>query len=115
MLLKVLRAKIHRATVTQACVDYAGSITIDAALAGAAGLLPHEFVLVADVTNGARFETYVILGEAGGGGVCVNGAAARLVKPGDRIIIMAHGYVTPQEAAVLQPTVVHVDERNRVI
>ena len=115
MLLKVLRAKIHRATVTQAEVDYVGSITIDPDLTEAAGMLPGEAVLVADMTDGARFETYVMLGKRGSGTVCVNGAAARLVRVGDEVIIMAFGYVEPEEAAKLEPCVVLVDDKNRVV
>jgi aspartate 1-decarboxylase len=114
MLLKMLRAKIHRATVTQADIEYVGSIAIDPDLYEAVGILPHEEVLVADLNNGARFETYVIPGQRGSGVICVNGAAARLVATGDRIIVMAFAYVTPEEAKTLQPGVVLVDEKNRV-
>ena len=114
MFLKVLRAKIHRATVTQAEVDYVGSITIDQDLIDAAGIVPGECVLVADLDNGARFETYVFLGPRGSGTICVNGAAAKLVSVGDKVIIMAFGYLTPDEAADLKPSVVLVDENNRV-
>ena len=114
MLLKVLRAKIHRATVTEADLDYIGSITIDMDLADSVGIIPGEFVLVADLADGARFETYVMPGERGSGTVCVNGAAARLVHVMDRLIIMAYAYVTPEEAKTLKPSVVLVDDRNRV-
>jgi aspartate 1-decarboxylase len=113
MFLKVLRAKIHRATVTEANPDYVGSITIDQDLSDAAGILPNESVLVADVTNGERFETYVVSGERGSGTVCVNGAAARLARAGDLVIVMAHAYVTPEEAREMQPVIVLVDEKNR--
>ena len=114
MLLKVLRAKIHRATVTRAEVDYVGSITIDRDLLDASGIRPGEFVLVADLTDGQRFETYVMEGERGSGTICINGAAARLVTVGDKVIVMAYAYVTPEEAAEIEPSVVLVDEKNRV-
>jgi aspartate 1-decarboxylase len=114
MLQKVLRAKIHRATVTQAKVDYVGSITIDQDLIDAAGLAKGECVLVADMTDGARFETYVMSGERGSGIICINGAAARLVDVGDQVIIMAFGYVEPDEAQTLKPSIVIVDDRNKV-
>ena len=115
MFLKMLRAKIHRATVTEAQPDYVGSITIDMDLADAAGILPHEFVLVADVTYGALVETFVVPGERGGGTVCVNGAAARLARAGDLVIVMAHAYVTPEEARDLDPVIVLVDAKNRPV
>jgi aspartate 1-decarboxylase len=111
----MLRAKIHRARVTQADIEYVGSITIDPDLCDAVGVLPGEEVLVADLTNGARFETYVMSGQRGSGAICVNGAAARLVHVGDRIIIMAFAFVTPEEAKGLKPNVVLVDERNQVV
>ena len=114
MLLKVLRGKIHRATVTEAMIDYVGSITIDSDLLDASGILPGECVLVADMTDGARFETYVFQGEPGSGVICINGAAARLVNVGDEVIIMAYGYMDPQEARDFKPEVVLVDESNRV-
>ncbi len=114
MLLKVLRSKIHRATITQAEVDYVGSITIDRDLLDATGIIAGECVLVADLTDGQRFETYVIEGESGSGIICINGAAARLVDVGDKIIVMAFGYVTPEEARDLAPHVALVDEQNRL-
>ena len=114
MLLKMLRAKIHRATITEACVDYVGSITIDRDLLEAASMLPGECVLVADLTDGQRFETYVMEGPAGSGVICINGAAARLVDEGDKIIIMAYGYVESDEAKTLRPKVVLVNEQNRI-
>jgi len=115
MFLKMLRAKIHRATVTQADIDYVGSITIDPDLCDAVGILPNEEVLVADLSNGARFETYVVVGERGSGVICINGAAARLVHVGDRIIVMAFAYVTPEEARSLKTTVALVNEKNQVV
>jgi len=114
VLLKLLKSKIHRATVTDAQIDYLGSITIDRTLIEAAGLRPGESVLVADMTDGARFETYVMEAPPGSGTICINGAAARLVTPGDEVIIMAFGYVSPEEAAALAPQVVLVDKKNRI-
>ncbi|MBL7220706.1 MAG: aspartate 1-decarboxylase [Phycisphaerae bacterium] len=115
MLLKVLRGKIHRAIVTEAQIDYVGSITIDSELLDASGILPGECVLVADMTDGARFETYVFEGQAGSGTICINGAAARLVDIGDEVIIMAYGYMEPQEARDFKPGVVLVDNSNRIV
>jgi aspartate 1-decarboxylase len=115
MLIKVIRAKIHRATVTAADLEYIGSITIDRELMEAAGLFEGEFVLVANLTNGTRHETYAIGGEPGKGEICVNGAAAWLAQPSDRLIIMAHAYVTPEEAGQLKPKVVLVDDKNRLV
>lgn len=114
MLCKILKSKIHRATITEAKVDYVGSIGIDRDLMDAAGLLPGECVLVADMTDGARFETYVIEGERGSGTICINGAAARLVDVGDEVIIMAFAYLAPDEAASHEPQVALVDANNRV-
>lgn len=115
MLLKVLRAKIHRATITHAEVDYVGSITIDRDLLDASGILPGECVLVADLTDGARFETYVMEGDRGSGIICINGAAARLVRVGDLVIIMAFAYVTSDEADGLETELVLVNEKNQVL
>ncbi len=115
MLLNLLRAKIHRATITEAEVEYVGSITIDADLLDATGILPGECVLVADLTDGARFETYVLKGARGSGVICINGAAARLVDVGDKIIIMAYAYVTPEEAKTLKPNIVLVDDKNKIV
>jgi aspartate 1-decarboxylase len=114
MFIKRLRGKIHRATVTEARVDYVGSITIDRDLLDATGIRPGECVLVADIADGARFETYVMEGEPGSGTICINGAAARLVNVGDLVIIMAFGYLTPDEADTQVPRVALVDEHNRV-
>ncbi len=115
MFLKLLRAKIHRATVTEAEVEYIGSITIDRDLIDRSGIMPFEEVLVADLDNAARFRTYVIEGPRGSGTICVNGAAAKLVNVGDRIIIMAFAFVSPQEAAELKPKIVLVDGKNRPV
>ncbi len=112
---KLLRTKIHRATVTHADLDYVGSLTIDAALLEASGILPHEAILVADVTNGSRHWTYAIEGPRDSGVMCVNGAAARLVNAGDLIIVMCFGYFTPEEARSFQPRIVLVDAGNRIV
>lgn len=109
----MLKSKIHRATVTQADIDYVGSITIDADLMKAADLLPYEKVHVVDIDNGTRLETYVIEGDAGSGVVCTNGAAARLIHKGDRVIVMSYAQVSDDESRSLKPSVVLVDERNR--
>ena len=114
MLLKVLKSKIHRATITEAQIDYVGSITIDRDLMDAAGLIPGECVLVADMTDGARFETYVLEGQRASGVICVNGAAARLVSVGDEVIIMAFAYIEQDSARTLKPDIVIVDGNNQV-
>jgi aspartate 1-decarboxylase len=114
MLIKLLRAKIHNATVTQTDVNYHGSITIDADLIKASGLMANEAVIVADCDNGNRFETYVIVGEAGSGVIGINGAAARLSNVGNRVIIMSFALLTPEEAARHTSTVVIADRKNRV-
>ncbi len=114
MLLDMLKCKIHRATITQAELDYVGSITIDAKLLAASGLLPYEKVHIVNINNGERFETYVIEGPADTGVICLNGAAARKVQVQDKIIIMAYAQVTPEEARVLKPQVVFVTDDNKV-
>ena len=114
MMRKMLRAKIHRATVTQADVDYEGSITIDRRLMEATDLLPNEAVSVWNVTNGSRFETYAVEGPPDSGVICVNGAAAHLVRPGDLVIIAAFTWLEEEAARAHQPRVVFVDERNRI-
>lgn len=114
MTLTMLKSKIHRAVVTQADLNYVGSITIDKDLMTAADILEYEQVQIVDVNNASRFETYVIEGEAGSGIVCLNGAAARLVQTGDNIIIMSYCQVEKQKAKSIKPTVVFVDEKNRV-
>jgi aspartate 1-decarboxylase len=111
----MLRAKIHRATVTEANLHYVGSVTIDQNLLDAADLLPGEQVSIVDVTNGARLETYVIEGERGSGVVGINGAAAHLIHPGDLVIIICYAMVDAAEAASLVPRIVHVDRTNAVI
>lgn len=114
MTITMLKAKIHRATVTQAELDYVGSITVDVDLLEQAGIFEYEKVQIVDVNNGARFETYTIAGERGSGVMCLNGAAARMVQTGDKIILMAYAQVSPEEAKGLRPTVLFVDERNQV-
>lgn len=110
----MMSGKIHRATVTEANLDYIGSITLDPDLMEAAGILPYEQVHVLDVTNGARLETYAIIGERGSGEVCVNGAAAHLIHAGDLVIIVAYQHLTDEEARNLAPRTVFVDEHNRI-
>lgn len=114
MNLEMLKGKIHRAVVTQAALDYVGSITIDTELMDAAGILEYEKVQVVDVENGNRFETYTIAGEAGSGVVCLNGAAARCVQTGDHVIIMCYCSVDADEAKDHKPNVVFVDESNKI-
>jgi aspartate 1-decarboxylase len=111
----MMKSKIHRATVTQADLDYVGSVTLDAALMEAADLLEGEQVAIVDITNGARIETYVIPGARGSGVIGINGAAAHLVHPGDLVIIMSYAVLSDAEARALQPRVVHVDEKNRIV
>lgn len=110
-----MTSKIHRATVTQADLHYVGSVTVDADLLDAAGLLENEKVAIVDITNGARLETYVIRGQAGSGEIKINGAAAHLVNPGDLVILIAYGLFDAAEAAAHTPTVVHVDDKNRIV
>ena len=110
----LLKSKIHRATVTQADLDYVGSITIDSDLLRESGIQEYEKVEIADITNGNRLETYAIAGEAGSGIICLNGAAAQLVNPGDKIIIMAYASMTPEEAKSHKPTVIFVDDNNAI-
>lgn len=111
----MMKSKIHRATVTQADLDYVGSVTLDAALMEAADLFEGEQVAIVDITNGARIETYVIPGERGSGVIGINGAAAHLVHPGDLVIIMSYAVLEDAEARALKPTVVHVDAKNRIV
>lgn len=114
MTLTMLKSKIHRATVTQAELDYVGSITVDADLLESAGILEYEKVLVVDITNGSRLETYTIAGERGSGIICLNGAAAKLIDAGDTVIIMAFAEMDEKEAKEFKPTVVFVDEDNKI-
>lgn len=112
MTITMLKSKIHRAEVTQAELDYVGSITVDEALLEKAGILEYEKVQIVDINNGSRFETYTIAGERDSGIICLNGAAARCVNKGDKIIIMAYCDVEANEAKNHKPTVVFVDENN---
>ena len=114
MLRTMMHAKIHRASVTEANLNYVGSITIDIALLEAVGILPNELVAVVNNNNGARFETYTIAGARGSGVICVNGAAARLVQPSDIIIIIAYGQMTTEEAKQLHPKVAVMNADNTI-
>ncbi|MBM7609344.1 aspartate 1-decarboxylase [Lysinibacillus composti] len=110
----MMNSKIHRAQVTQADLNYVGSITIDADILDAVGMLPNEKVHIVNNNNGARFETYIIAGERGSGVICVNGAAARLVQKGDIVIIISYVYVVNEEAKGHQPTVAIMGEQNKI-
>ncbi|MDD6207175.1 MAG: aspartate 1-decarboxylase [Clostridiales bacterium] len=114
MNITMLKGKIHRATVVQAELDYVGSITVDPVLMDAAGILEYEKVQIVDVNNGNRFETYTIAGEPGSGMICLNGAAARQVSVGDKVILMAYCEMTPEEAKGHKPYVVFVDDKNQI-
>ncbi|TDD65616.1 aspartate 1-decarboxylase [Jiangella aurantiaca] len=111
----MMKGKIHRATVTQADLHYVGSVTVDEDLLDAADLLPGEQVDIVDITNGARLTTYAIPGPRGSGVIGINGAAARLVQPGDLVILISYGLVDDAEARRFQPRVVHVDAANRIV
>lgn len=111
----ILKSKIHRATVTEACLDYEGSITIDSALMEAADILPFEKVYVLDVTNGNRLATYAITGKAGSGEICINGAAAHLVREGDLVILLTYHQLDETDARTLNPKLVYVDAENRIV
>ncbi len=115
MLIPMLQAKLHRATVTDTLIDYEGSLSVDTDLIAAVGMRLYQQIQIYDITNGARFETYLIPGKAGSGEMCVNGAAARLVMPGDRIIVAAYVLCTPEEADQLTPRVAILDDRNHVV
>ncbi len=114
MNLEMLKSKIHRATVTEASLNYVGSITLDSDLLDASGILPYEKVLVVDVEAGTRLETYTIPGQAGSGIVCLNGPAARLVQVGDHVVIMSFCSLSQEEAKDHKPKVVFVDQNNQV-
>ena len=111
----MFKSKIHRATVTEANLNYVGSITVDKTLLMASNILPGEKVQIVNNFNGARLETYVIEGEADSGVICLNGAAARLVQPGDNIIIIAYCWVTVEEAQLFKPNIVFVDSKNKIV
>ena len=110
----VFKSKLHRATVTQACLDYVGSITIDEDLMDAADILINEKVQVVDINNGERLETYAIPGPRGSGVICLNGAAARLVQPGDKVIIITYAVVDDKEAKEWKPTVAFLNDSNQI-
>lgn len=112
---RMLKSKIHRAVVTDANLHYVGSVTVDPDLLDAADILEHEQVAIVDIDNGARLETYAIAGVRGSGDMCLNGAAARLVQPGDRIIVISYAEYDDAEMAGYEPRVVHVDTDNRQI
>lgn len=114
MTLEMLKGKIHRAVVTQAELDYVGSITVDEELLKASGILEYEKVQIVDINNGNRFETYTIAGKPGSGMICLNGAAARCVSVGDKIIIMAYAQLSGEEAKTHKSSVVFVDEENHI-
>jgi|SRR5690554_3759756 len=114
MFREMMNAKIHRAQVTEANLNYVGSITIDADILDAVGMLPNEKVQVVNNNNGARFETYIIEGERGSGVICVNGAAARLVEEGDIVIIISYAYVDEKELRDHKPTVAIMGEHNSI-
>ena len=115
MLRTMFKSKIHRATVTEANLNYVGSITIDEELLKAADIMEYEQVAVVNINNGARFETYTIAGPAGSGIVCLNGAAARLAQPGDLVIIITYAQMSEDELKNHKPTVVLVDKENRMV
>lgn len=111
----MFKGKLHRATVTQADISYVGSVTIDGDLLKQSGILPGEKVQIVNLNNGERFETYTIEGEAGSGVICINGAAARLVQVGDKVIIIAYAMMDENEAKAFKPNVLILDEKNRVV
>lgn len=115
MLIQVLKSKIHRVSVTDARLDYIGSITIDSKLLEAAGICPGERVFIVDNNNGARFDTYAIAGDAGSGVICLNGAAARMVQPGDVVIIMSYALMTPEEAKDFSPKIIFPDTTTNLL
>lgn len=114
MRVTMLKGKLHRATVTQAELNYVGSITIDQNLLEASGIYEYEKVHIVDIHNGNRFETYTIAGEPGSGIICLNGAAARCVQTGDKIIIMAYAELEQEEVAAHKPKVVFLEEHNKI-
>ena len=112
---RMMKSKVHRATVTDANLHYVGSVTVDRDLMEAADLLEFEQVAIVDIDNGARLETYVIAGERGSGDLCLNGAAARLVSPGDKVILISYAEYDDAELVDYTPTVVHVDTANAIV
>ncbi|OGC76835.1 MAG: aspartate 1-decarboxylase [candidate division Zixibacteria bacterium RBG_16_50_21] len=114
MLIQICKSKIHRARVTQARLDYEGSLTIDSVLMKKAGVIPFEKVQVVNLNNGERFETYLIEGKAHTGTICLNGPAARLGQVGDEVIIIAYACIEPKEAQKIKPKLVYLDSKNRI-
>ncbi len=114
MLIRACMAKLHRITVTQADLNYVGSITIDQALLDASGMVPFQYVNITNVSNAVFWQTYIIPAERGSGTVCLNGPPARLFQPGDKVIVLAEAWVTPEEMKTLSPVVVFVDEKNQI-
>ena len=115
MFVKILKSKLHRARVTETKLDYAGSVAVDSELMDAVGLLPYESVMIANLNNGSRLETYVVPAEAGSRKIRVMGAAAHMIKPKDIIIIFSFAFFTPEEAGEFKPRVVALDENNKII
>ncbi|SMC25821.1 L-aspartate 1-decarboxylase [Clostridium acidisoli DSM 12555] len=115
MQLNMLKSKIHRATVTEANLNYVGSITIDRELMAAANIIEYEKIQVVDINNGSRIETYVIAGEGGSKVICLNGAAARYVQPGDKVILMTYCQMDESEAKIHKPTVVFINDDNSIL
>ncbi len=115
MVVTILKSKIHQAVVTDKILEYEGSITIDMDIVDAANMLPYEKVLVTDINNGARLETYIIPGKRGSKTICLNGAAGRLVEKGDRVIIMAFAQMDEDEAKNYKPTIIRIDKNNNII
>ncbi len=115
MNIEMMKTKIHRATVTEADLNYVGSVTVDPILLEEAGILEYERVYILDIDNGNRLDTYTIRGERGSGCICINGAAARLISPGDLVIIIAYCSLTSEEAKKHKPKIVHVNEKNEII
>jgi len=114
MFRQMLRAKIHRATVTDACLEYEGSLTVDEDLLDAAGILPYELVMISNLNNGERFTTYAMAGKRGGGEIVLNGPTARKAVVGDKIIIFCYEYYSEEEAKRHKPKIIQVDDRNRI-
>lgn len=114
MLVRMFKSKIHRATITQADLHYKGSLTLDPILIEAADMMPYEEIHILNINTGARFSTYIIEGERGKGECCLNGAAARLGQPGDMVILITYAQMEAAEARKHQPTIVHVDDNNRI-
>ena len=115
MMIEIFQSKIHRATVTEADLNYRGSITIDQDLLDATGMIANQKVQVVNINNGERLETYIIAGQRGSGVICLNGPAARKAQVGDLVVIMTYAQMSPEEASAYEPVVVHVDENNRIV